>query len=68
MSLTVKRNGTDILVLEGAQTLPEGIAVQLFTEDELQALAYERSAMFNLQMPSFFRGDEDVEASELFFL
>jgi len=55
MSITIKRTGTAVHVLEGAHTLPEGTPVQLFTGDELQ-------------MPSFIRGDEDEDAEELFYL
>lgn len=68
MSITIKRTGAAIQVLEGAQTLPEGIPVQLFTSAELQALQQERYAMLSVQMPSFVRGDEDEEAVELFYL
>jgi hypothetical protein len=68
MSITIKRTGTAVQVLEGAQTLPEGTPVQLFTEAELQALEIERRTMLDLQMPSFIRGDEDEDAGEIFFL
>ena len=68
MSITIKRTGTAVHVLEGANTLPEGTPVQLFTGEELQGLELERRAMLDLQMPSFIRGDEDEDAGELFFL
>jgi hypothetical protein len=68
MSITIKRTGTAVHVLEGAHTLPEGTPVQLFTGDELQDLEQERRAMLDLQMPSFIRGDEDEDAGEMFFL
>jgi hypothetical protein len=68
MSITIKRTGTAVHVLEGAHTLPEGTPVQLFTGEELHDLEQERSAMLDLQMPSFIRGDEDEDAGELFFL
>ena len=55
MSITIKRTGTAVHVLEGAHTLPDGTPVQLFTGQELQ-------------MPSFIRGDEDEDAEELFYL
>jgi len=55
MSITIKRSGTPVHVLEGAHTLPEGTPVQLFTEEDLQ-------------MPSFIRGDEDEDPEELFYL
>lgn len=68
MSITIKRTGTAVHVLEGAHTLPEGTPVQLFTGEELQVLEQERRAMLDLQMPSFIRGDEDEDAGEMFFL
>ena len=68
MSITIKRTGTAVHVLEGAHTLPEGKPVQLFTGKELQGLELERHDMLDLQMPSFIRGDEDEDAGELFFL
>lgn len=68
MSITIKRTGTAVHVLEGAHTLPEGTPVQLLTGEELQDLEQERRAMLDLQMPSFIRGDEDEDAGELFFL
>ena len=55
MSITIKRTGTAVHVLEGAHTLPDGTPVQLFTGQELQ-------------MPSFIRGDEDEDVEELFYL
>jgi hypothetical protein len=55
VSITIKRTGTAVHVLEGAHTLPDGTPVQLFTGQELQ-------------MPSFIRGDEDEDAEELFYL
>ena len=68
MSITIKRTGTAVYVLEGANTLPEGTPVQLFTGEELQGLEQKHRAMLDLQMPSFIRGDEDEDAGELFFL
>jgi hypothetical protein len=68
MSITIKRTGTAVHVLEGAHTLPEGTPVQLFTGEELQDLEQERRTMLDLQMPSFIRGDEDEDAEEMFFL
>jgi hypothetical protein len=68
MSITIKRTGSAVQVLEGAHTLPEGTPVQLFTGKELQGLELERRDMLDLQMPSFIRGDEDEDAGELFFL
>jgi hypothetical protein len=68
MSITIKRTGAAVQVLEGAHTLPEGMPVQLFTSDELQTFEHERRSLLAVQMPSFIRGDEDEEAGELFFL
>jgi hypothetical protein len=68
MSITIKRTGSAVQVLEGAQTLPEGTVVELFTGEELQALNQQRRAELELQMPSFIRGDEDEDAEDLFFL
>lgn len=68
MSITIRRTGTAVQVLQGAYTLPEGEAVQLFTVEELQALERERLAEPEMQMPSFIRGDEAEDAEELFHL
>lgn len=68
MSITIKRTGTAVHVLEGAHTLPEGEPVQLFTGKELQGLELERRDMLDLQLTSFIRGDEEEDAGELFFL
>ncbi len=68
MSITIKRMGTAVEVLQGAETLPEGQAVVLFTDSEHEQLRQQRLADLNLQMPSFIRGDEDEDAAELFSL
>lgn len=68
MSITIKRMGAAIHVLEGADTLPEGEIVHLYTGQELEVMEQERRTMLDLQMPSFIRGDEDEDAGELFFL
>ena len=68
MSITIQRTGSAVQVLEGADSLPEGRPVRLFTEDELRAREQERHAMVAMQMPSFIRGDEEEDAEELFFL
>ena len=68
MSITIKRTGTAVHVLEGSHTLPEGTPVQLITGNELHNLQLERRDMLDLQMPSFIRDDEDEDAGELFFL
>jgi hypothetical protein len=68
MSITIKRTGSAVQVLEGAQTLPDGTIVELFTGEELQALNQQRRAELDIQMPSFIRGDEDEDAEDLFFL
>lgn len=67
MSLTIKRVGTAVRVLQGAETLPDGEAVQQFTADELEVLQRERREWLDLQMPSFIRGDEDEDASDIFY-
>ena len=56
MSITIKRTGAAVQVLEGAHTLPEGTPVQLFTGEELQVLEQERRAMLDLRMPSLHPG------------
>lgn len=68
MSLTIKRLGVAVHVLNGAETLPEGEEVELFTANELANLQLERREWLNMQMPSFVRGDEDENAEDLFFL
>jgi hypothetical protein len=68
MSITIKRMGAAIHVLEGADTLPEGEIVHLYTCRELEVMEQERRSKLELQMPSFIRGDEDEDAGELFFL
>jgi hypothetical protein len=68
MSITIKRIGTTVEVLQGAETLPEGEAVQLYTDTEYQQLSQQRLAELEMQMPSFIRGDEDEDAAELFHL
>jgi hypothetical protein len=68
VSLTIKRVGTAVQVLQGAETLPDGEVVQLFTADELEDLQRERREWLDLQMPSFIRGDEDEDAEDLFEL
>jgi len=68
MSLTIKRLGTSMQVLNGAETLPEGEEVELFTASELSDLQLERRDWLNMQMPSFLRGDQNEDAVELFYL
>ena len=68
MSLTIKRLGDVVHVLNGVETLPEGEEVELFTVNELSDLQLERSEWLNMQMPSFIRGDEDENAEDLFYL
>ncbi len=68
MSITIKRMGTTVEVLQGAETLPEGEVVQLYTDTEYQQLSQQRLAELEMQMPSFIRGDEDEDAAELFHL
>jgi hypothetical protein len=68
MTLTIKRLGAAVHVLQGAETLPEGEEVELFTAAELTALQSERRTWLDLQMPSFLRGDEEEDAGDLFYL
>ena len=68
MSLTIKRLGDAVDVLNGVETLPEGEEVQLFTANELSDLQLERREWLNMQMPSFIRVDQDEDAVELFCL
>ena len=68
MSLTIKRTGREVQVLAGAESLPDGEAVQLYTAAEASALQAERIAWLELQMPSFLRGDHDEAAADLFDL
>lgn len=68
MSLTIKRQGSAVQVLQGLESLPEGDVVELFTAAELAALQAERREWLELQMPSFIRGDEDEDAEAIFTL
>ena len=68
MSLTIKRLGDAVHVLQGADTLPEGEEVELFTSREFCDLQRQHLKCLDLQMPSFIRGDEDENAEELFYL
>ena len=68
MSLTIKRLGTDVHVLNWEDTLPEGEEVELLTANELSDLQFERREWLDMQMPSFIRGDEDENAEDLFYL
>ena len=67
MSLTIKRLGTSMHELNGAETLPEGEEMELFTANELSVLQLEQREWLNNQMPSFI-GDEEEDAVELFYL
>ena len=55
-------------VLNGAEALPEGEEVNLFSANELSDLQLERREWLDMQMPSFIRGDEDENVVELFYL
>lgn len=68
MTITVKRTGRAVEVLEGASVLPEGEEVRLYTAADLQQLARDRRLEVDLQMPSFLRGEEDEDAAEIFHL
>lgn len=68
MSVTVKRVGESVEVLQGASSLPEGEEIVLFTASDLIDLDRERREEVDLQMPSFLRGAEDEDAEEMFHL
>ena len=68
MSVTVKRVGEAVEVLQGASSLPEGEEIVLFTASDLIDLDRERREEVDLQMPSFLRGIEVEGAEELFHL
>ena len=68
MSLTIKRTCSQVHVLAGAESLPDGQAVQLYTAAEASALQAERIALLELQLPSFLRGEDDEAAADLFYL
>jgi len=65
MSITIKRTGASVEVLQGAETLPDGEVVELYTDTEHQQLCQQRLAELQMQMPSFIRGDEEEDAAEL---
>jgi len=66
MSVTVKRVGEAVEVLQGASSQPEGEEIVLFTASNLINLDREGRNQLDLQMPSFLRGDEDEDAEDLF--
>jgi hypothetical protein len=66
MSIEVVKEGNVLRVLDCSEAIPDGSHLRLFTESELIKLENERRQMLDLQMPSFIRGDEDEDASELF--
>lgn len=66
MSIEVIKEGNVLRVLNCSENIPEGLHLRLFTESELTKLENERRQMLDLQMPSFIRGDEEEDASELF--
>ena len=68
MSVTLKRVGEAVQVLQGASSLPEGEEIVLFTASDLINLDRERREEVDLQMPSFLRGAENEDADELFHL
>ncbi len=68
MSLTIKRLGDAVQVLQGVDTLPEGEEVELFTAAELSTVLQARRDWLDLQMPSFLRDNEDDVAENLFEL
>ena len=68
MSVTLKRVGDAVEVLQGASSLPESQEVVLFTDSDLINLDRERRDEVDLQMPFFLRGAEDEDAKDLFYL
>ena len=68
MSVTLKRVGEAVEVLQGASSLPEGQEVLLFTASDLIDLDRERRQEVDLQMLSFLRGAEGEVTEELFHL
>ena len=68
MSLTIKRLGTSMHVLNGAETLPEKEEIELSPTNELSDLQLERRDWLDMQMPSFIRGNQSEDAVELFYL
>ena len=68
MGLIIKRLGDAMHVISGAETLPEGEEMKLFTANELSDLQIERREWLDMQMTPFIRGDEDEDAVELFYL
>jgi hypothetical protein len=66
MSVTLKRVGEAVEVLQGASSLPEGQEVVLFTASDLKNLELDRRQEVDLQMLSFLRGDEEEDAEDLF--
>jgi hypothetical protein len=68
MSVTLKSVGETVEVLQGADSLPEGQEVILFSSSDLKNLDRERRDEVDLQMPSFLRDDEDEDAEALFHL
>jgi len=68
MSVTLKRVGDTVEVMQGASSLPEGEEIVLFTASDLKNLDRGRRDEVDLQMPSFLRGDEDEDAEDLFHL
>lgn len=66
MSITIIKEGNTLHLVESSKPIPEKTPLVLYTSAELGELAKERRAWVDLQMPSFIRGDEDEDASELF--
>lgn len=66
MSVTLKRVGEVLAVLQGVRSLLEEQEVDLFTVLDLENLDRERRVVVDLQMPSFLRGDEDEDVEGLF--
>lgn len=67
MSMQDQRSEAQLQSLLGVRHEPEE-PVELFTSDAIQSHQDDCLAILSLQMPSFIRDDEDIDAMELFFL
>jgi len=66
MAITVIWEGNRIRLLDGAEALPAGEPILLFTAAEDQAGRPEGDNWLDLLMPAFLRGDEQESAEDLF--
>lgn len=66
MSVTVKREGAALDVLQGGRSLLEAKEVVLFTASDLINLNLDRLEEVDQQFPFSLRCDEDAAAADLF--